>query len=305
MSIMWDWELLKNSSGRYQYQTFAEYKNEDFQYTHVVSRGSPEDEYCLHNHAMYEIVCSLRGEAVYMVEGVRYELEPGGLLIINPTVSHKPFVSSEAPFERHTIYVYASGTSKLAGLLKHSLTSMDGKRMGSAYYSPEASEACARAFDRMSEVCVSTDENVHELLPYFAQCMLAEASILLRLRHPKQQSRGVSRTMDTLIEYLGQNFTKNLTLQGIADAFHLSKDYCNRLFHTATGMTVMQYILYNRILLARQLLMDGIPAVEVARNVGYADYSSFYRAYRKVTGRSPSDDHEVSEQAALPEMGDA
>ena len=102
--------------------------------------------------------------------------------------------------------------------------------------------------------------------------------------------------MDSLIEYLSQNFTKNLSLQSIANTFHLSKDYCNRLFHDATGMTVMQYILYNRILLARQLLMNGASAADVARQVGYSDYSSFYRAYHKVTGRSPSDDREIPEQ---------
>lgn len=42
--------------------------------------------------------------------------------------------------------------------------------------------------------------------------------------------------------------------------------------------------------------MEGMSAAECARKVGYADYSSFYRAYRKVTGRSPSEDYEVSRE---------
>ena len=95
---MWDWELLKSNAGCHSYRIIADYKNEDFQYTLAESQVSPEDEYCLHNHALCEIVCGLGGEAVYMVEGVRYTLEPGGLLIINPTVSHKLFVSPELPF---------------------------------------------------------------------------------------------------------------------------------------------------------------------------------------------------------------
>lgn len=293
---MWDWELLKTNSGCHHYQTIAEYKDENFQYTRAISQGSPDDEYCLHNHAMYEIVCGLHGDAVYMVEGVRYELALGGLLVINPTVSHKPFVGSSTPFERHTIYVYANGNSKMTRILENSLRNMDGKHIGSVYYSPEDARACLNAFNRMSEICVAEDENVRMLLPYFAQCMLAEISVIMRSKNPQQHSCGVSKTMDSLIDYLGTNFTQNLTLQNIADTFHLSKDYCNRLFHTATGMTVMQYILYNRILLARQFLMEGMSAAECARKVGYADYSSFYRAYRKVTGRSPSEDYEVSRE---------
>lgn len=49
-------------------------------------------------------------------------------------------------------------------------------------------------------------------------------------------------------------------------------------------MSVMQYIAYNRVLYARQLLAQGMGAAEAAREVGFSDYSSFYRSYRKVTG---------------------
>lgn len=294
---MWDWELLKSNAGCHSYRIIADYKNEDFQYTLAESQVSPEDEYCLHNHALYEIVCGLGGEAVYMVEGVRYTLEPGGLLIINPTVSHKLFVSPELPFKRHTLFIhYASGPSSLGSLISHSQRSNGDKRIGSMYYPPEDAVRCAQSFARMSEICQAQDEHVRALAPCFAQSMLAELAALMYQKHPQRCSQGVSHAMDSLIEYLSQNFTKNLSLQSIANTFHLSKDYCNRLFHDATGMTVMQYILYNRILLARQLLMNGASAADVARQVGYSDYSSFYRAYHKVTGRSPSDDREIPEQ---------
>ena len=53
---MWDWELLKKGSGQFHYQIIGQYGNEDFQYTHVISYGSEEDEFYLHNHSMYELV---------------------------------------------------------------------------------------------------------------------------------------------------------------------------------------------------------------------------------------------------------
>ena len=61
-------------------------------------------------------------------------------------------------------------------------------------------------------------------------------------------------------------------------------------------MTIVQYIIYNRILLARQLLSNGISAGEAAERIGFKDYSSFYRNYRKITGRKPQDDYQPSEQ---------
>ena len=61
-------------------------------------------------------------------------------------------------------------------------------------------------------------------------------------------------------------------------------------------MSVMQYVAYNRVLYARQLLAQGMGAAEAAREVGFSDYSSFYRSYRKVTGRSPRADYRAMEQ---------
>lgn len=291
---MWDWELLKNGSGRHCYDIQGQYKNEDFQYTHAVSYGSLENEFCLHNHAMYELVYCVQGDAVYMVEGVKYALEPGGLLIINPAVPHKLFICSDAPFERHIVYIhYAGNSTDMASLLAKCQPVLGEKRMGSAYYPPEDARNCAQAFVRMSEVSKSKDKNIRDLMNYFAQYMIAELAMMILRKKPEKYSLGTSRTMDTLLIYLSQNFTKDLSLQEIADVFHLSKDYCNRLFHDATGMTVMQYITYNRILLAKQLLANGTPAIEAAKSVGYSEYSSFYRAYKKVTGRPPSDDHEI------------
>ena len=53
-------------------------------------------------------------------------------------------------------------------------------------------------------------------------------------------------------------------------------------------MSVFSYLATKRIALAEQLLEDGLPANEVAERVGFHDYSVFYRAYKKTTGRSPS-----------------
>ena len=36
--------------------------------------------------------------------------------------------------------------------------------------------------------------------------------------------------------------------------------------------------------------LSGIPAKEVAAKVGYNDYSNFFRAYKKITGHSPTQD---------------
>lgn len=293
---MWDWELLKNGSSRHSYEIVGQYRHEDFQYTHAISHGTDQDEYCLHNHAMYELVYCLSGDAVYMAEGVRYKLEADGLLIISPAVPHKLFICSDKPFERHILYIYYIGKSNaLSGLITSCQRPMGDKRMGSAYYGPEAVRGLRHLLTDMSNACRSGEEDVRALVPCFAQALLSEMLMDIREKTPRLFSVGSCKTSDALLSYISQNFAGDISLQTIADRFFLSKDYCNRLFRKTTGMTVMQYVLHSRVLYAKQLLADGVAASEVAKRVGFTDYSSFYRVYKKITGRIPRDDYRIAE----------
>jgi len=299
---MWDWELLKHNSGKHRYHIISSYKNEEFQYTHSISHGTQEDEFCLHNHAMFELEYYLSGDVVYMVDGVRYEMKPGSLLLIGPTVPHKLFITSDTSFERHILYVSNMGSnSSLADLAAECLYSADGQRIGSVLYAPEAVADMKDLLHDFGRCAASDDKQLKDLVPIFAQAVLAKLKMKARTQKPTLYSVGEDRTMDTVKEYLSRNLTKDISLQDIADRFKLSRDYCNRLFHKNTGMSIMQYVKYNRVLFARQLLADGVAASEAAERAGFKDYSSFYRAYRAITGRMPSEDYQIAESEGAPE----
>lgn len=292
---MWDWELLKNGEGTHHYEILSHFSNEDFQYTHAVSYGTPQDDYCLHSHAMFEIVYCIDGDVVYMAEGRRYQIEPGSLLILSPAVPHKLFVCSEKPFERHVLYVHFAGnTSLLSSLISQHQNPIDRKRVGSSYYAPDVAARLRIDFQKMSDAARSNNNRIHMLTPIFTQAMAADMLMILDGIGPTSFTHTISKTTDQLMLFLSKNCTKALTLQKVADTFSISKDYCNRVFRKTTGMSVMQYVNYSRILYAKQLLANGMPASEAARCSGFSDYSNFFRAYRKVTGRTPSDDYEIA-----------
>ena len=50
--------------------------------------------------------------------------------------------------------------------------------------------------------------------------------------------------------------------------------------------------------IARKELVEGTPAAEAAIKAGFGDYSSFFRAYRKMFGCAPSDQQAME----LPDM---
>ena len=90
-----------------------------------------------------------------------------------------------------------------------------------------------------------------------------------------------------ILDYIRDNLSAPLTLDQIAGQFYISKHYLCRIFKTATGFSVMEYIIYSRVLKARQLLQDGVNVQQAGELAGFSDNSHFIRTFGHLTGLSP------------------
>jgi AraC-like DNA-binding protein len=79
-----------------------------------------------------------------------------------------------------------------------------------------------------------------------------------------------------------------LRVAEVARAVDLSNNHLTRLFHAATGQSVVAYIRERRIAHARRLLQHTtLPIKNVAAQVGLPDPHQFNKAVRQATGLSP------------------
>lgn len=93
-----------------------------------------------------------------------------------------------------------------------------------------------------------------------------------------------------VIAYLNENYHTDLSLQSIADHFHIHKVYLSRSFKEETGNTLSSYLNYLRIEKAKLLLcMKTYRTNEIAYMVGFNNTQNFYNTFRKLVGCSPSD----------------
>ena len=90
-----------------------------------------------------------------------------------------------------------------------------------------------------------------------------------------------------ILNYIRDHLSEPLTLDLIANRFFLSKHYLCRIFKAATGFSVMEYIIYSRVLRARQLLRDGVSVQQAGELSGFSDNSHFIRTFGHLTGTSP------------------
>lgn len=88
-------------------------------------------------------------------------------------------------------------------------------------------------------------------------------------------------------QYVISNLSKPLTLQEIAEKVHLEPHYLCTLFKKQTGTTVMQYIINQRIDLAKRLIITQEEKLyQIAEQCGFDNYNHFSHTFKSITGLS-------------------
>ena len=82
---------------------------------------------------------------------------------------------------------------------------------------------------------------------------------------------------------------ENISLQQIAAEFDLSVSHFSRAFRTSTGLPPHQWLLRQRVKVAKQLMtVRDLPLSEIAISAGFANQSHFTRVFSAAVGVSPA-----------------
>jgi AraC-like DNA-binding protein len=90
-------------------------------------------------------------------------------------------------------------------------------------------------------------------------------------------------------ELVEDRFARRVTLDELAAHARLSPLYLVRAFRSAFGMPPHEYQLNVRVHRARELLVAGHPASEVAVAVGFSDLSHLTRHFKRLIGLPPGE----------------
>lgn len=93
--------------------------------------------------------------------------------------------------------------------------------------------------------------------------------------------------LDGALQYIHAYLDKELSLEAIAAAAHVSPSHLVRLFRQATGLAPHQYVIRERIRRARDLLFRGYAVGEVAAMLGFSDQSHLNRHFKRIVGVTP------------------
>lgn len=92
-----------------------------------------------------------------------------------------------------------------------------------------------------------------------------------------------------LVDFINAHLNEDLSLERLAHEVNYSEYYICRIFKKITNYTLTNYIIEKRISKAAYFLKGDLPISKVAENVGFNNYSYFYKTFRKMMGTSPVD----------------
>ena len=115
---------------------------------------------------------------------------------------------------------------------------------------------------------------------------------LVQKIHSELRKRSGETPPPTLAERIKEHIDSipdgNVSLEAIADGFHLSKQHVIRVFKEAYGTTPHEYILHRRISIAKALLRQTeLTVEEISDRLGFCDPAYFTLFFRKKTSLTP------------------
>ncbi len=267
-------------------ETLLKFREKNFQIQHKLDVIPPNTN-IVHAHDDIEIFYFISGDCYYLVEGSKYRLRTGDIMIMRPLEAHHLVVCSDkVPYERIVANinpVMLKGLDPSQQILSHLFNRPLGtlNRFDSAVF---AHSLCSECF-----AMIATHGHDMGRLDLISRVMfvLTEADRAIKRLNPELRKDNIG---DLLINYVNQNLFRNISLQQLSDVFFLSQSQINRIFKKNTGSSIGQYVAKKRLLTARNRIRAGEPAVKVSEECGYRDYSAFYRSYCTKFGCTPQAD---------------
>lgn len=90
------------------------------------------------------------------------------------------------------------------------------------------------------------------------------------------------------LDYIEDNLTCEISAQELSERAGFSLFHYYRLFQTAVGLPVMQYILRRRLLNAIYEISCGNKMIDVALRYGFETHAGFYKAFVREIGCTPA-----------------
>lgn len=262
-------------------------------YNTIVENGRPD--VLFHWHPELEVNYVYEGSARYHVDYDFFNSQPGDIILIRPNGMHSihPLENHNHKTDTFSFHLDMIGYSIIDQV---SLRYLQPLQTSSFKFVPRISPDM-EGYDEIKDCLfsifqLSRDEGRHfEIL---LKARLNELIYLLYYHHYvlKKNTDDTYRKNERireLIDYINNNYQKNLSIDFLADFIGYSKTHFMTVFKQHTGTSCTEFIIQVRLSKACDLLINTTsPILEIASNIGFNNLSNFNRQFKRYYQVTPS-----------------
>ena len=222
----------------------------------------------------YEIELYVNGEGKTFIDNKSYNHEKGNLVFVKPGQKRH----SEKRFS--CFYIKISVGEEEKGILDEIICCFkvtNYKLIRNIYV-----EIIKLYESQSSELLLQS--KIYELL----DIILKESKLKAGIR--KLGSKVSPETLQSAINFIDDNFNRNIALKDVAEAVNFSPVYFHKMFTSSLGLTPHEYIIRKRLDEAKTyLLTTSYSMNEIVEKCGFSSVSYFASTFKKCIGITPSE----------------
>lgn len=232
--------------------------------------------------SLYLMHYVISGRGILRMNNKEYEITQDAIFFIPPGVKISYQPDKNIPWQY--LWVEFNGISAKALCSKALLCQED------PVYYPKNSQSILKEFADMIEESIISDSSatinsLSHLLRIF--------SLIIKERHQvsRHMMTKAEYTIKPIAQYIEQNFYNNLlSLDMIANHFHINSSYLSRLFKKVMNIPLTKYIIELRMHKAFAMLKtQAFNITEISQTVGYSSPFYFSKEFKRYTGVTPSE----------------
>ena len=233
-------------------------------------------DFAKHYHDFYELLYFVSGECEFVMEDVRCRFGAGDVVFIMPGEHHYLDYGTSPDKQPCESWSLKFGDGAIPDFLIGRLSEKD------KFYT--VSHGMTRLLEDLDIIAGCDDEDERGVLP---GCKLVELLVLLSHTQCSNKPLKKNKTIARIVEYVDANLREPLTLADICNELGLSRSYLSNKFSEYMKVSVIQYVRIKKIVAAHRCIVFGERPTKAAKDFGFTDYSTFYRAYMKIIGHAP------------------
>ena len=256
-----------------------------YMYSFNISQGYTFDS---HLHKCHEIIHIIRGKMLYTVEGNEYMLSDGDIVMTTPDELHSFSFPEECEYQREFIHLYPGffdGIPDVAAMLE----SRDAGKYNHIPSEKVEKYGLDKLFEDIHASCANPTEETNIIVSANVMLFAARVHRMLCEDAPKYPEVTANAKAKFIYRYIDHHYMEDISVDSISGVMTMAPTSAQRLFRKETGMSIKSYLMLRRVTAAKNLIMEGQNAMDIFTDCGFKDYSTFYRAFVKYVGMTPSE----------------